>query len=56
MLATISRFAHLVSLDRDIISSNIKDTTFSDWQKTVQVLQTMKYELDALGFLAEYFS
>jgi len=44
-------------LDRDIINSNIKNMTFSnDWQKAVLVLQTMKYELDALGFLAEYFS
>jgi len=50
------RFAHLVSLDKDIINSNIKDMPFSnDWQKAVLVLQTMKYELSALGFLAEYF-
>ena len=54
LLATISRFANLVSLDTNILT---KDMTFSsDWQQAVQVLQTMRLELDALGFLAEYFS
>ena len=44
------RFAHLASLDRNIISN--KNMTFSsDWHKGVQVLKTMKYEINALGFL-----